>query len=275
MRRCNSWFVVLLFFLAGCGTATQPGVVGVQRPQLLLAPPEEVNQAAEQAYRQVLAEAQEKGALDRDAAQVQRIRLLIVELMPQTAAFRKDAPAWKWEAHLLTSPEVNAWCMPGGKIAVYTGLLERLGPTDDELAAVLGHEIAHALREHSRERLSVAMAEQLGLGVVGAVANVPKPALDLAPMLLDVTLNLPYSRTQEREADRVGIELAARAGYDPRAAISLWQKMEKLAGSQPPKFLATHPSAEDRMRDLQAYAEKVMPLYVAAKSGGSAGASNR
>jgi predicted Zn-dependent protease len=159
--------------------------------------------------------------------------------------------------------------MPGGKIAVYTGLIEQLQASDEELAAVIGHEIGHALREHGREQASRAMAQQAALGVIGAVANVPSGALDLAPMVLDVTFNLPHSRTDETEADRIGVELAARAGYDPHAAISLWEKMQKLGGSQPPQFLSTHPSHESRINDLRAYAEKVMPLYQAAKAGGS------
>src|SRR6266850_4163917 len=257
--------IVLGLLLAGCASVTEPGAVGVKRPQFLLVSSEQVNQSAEQSYRQVLAEAQQQGALDRDPAQVRRVRTIVGRLIPQTAAFRKDAPGWDWEAHVLSSSEVNAWCMPGGKIAVYTGLLERLQPADEELAAVLGHEIGHALREHGRERMSIALAEQLALSAVGAVARVPQPALDLAPTLLDLTLNLPYSRAQEAEADRVGVELAARAGYDPHAAIALWEKMQKLGGSRPPKFLSTHPAPEDRIRDLSVYAEKVMPLYLAAK----------
>ena len=265
MRILGFCVVAIATFLASCGTATAPGAVGIERPQLLLVPSEQVNQSAEEAYRQVLAQARGQGALDRNPAQVRRVKAIVGRLIPQTAAFRKDAPGWEWEAHVLSSSEVNAWCMPGGKIAVYTGLLERLQPADDELAAVLGHEIAHALREHGRERMSIALAEQLALETVGAVARVPQPALDLAPTLLDLTLNLPYSRAQESEADRVGVELAARAGYDPRAAIALWEKMQKLGGSRPPKFLSTHPAPEDRIRDLGVYAEKLMPLYQAAR----------
>jgi predicted Zn-dependent protease len=265
MRVLGSWVIAIALSLAGCGTATAPGAVGVERPQLLLVSSEQVNQSAEEAYRQVLAEALKHGALDRNPAQVRQVKAIVGRLIPQTAAFRKDAPGWDWEVHVLSSSEVNAWCMPGGKIAVYTGLLERLRPADDELAAVLGHEIGHALREHGRERMSIALAERLALDVVGAVTKAPRPALDLAPMLLDLTLNLPYSRTQEAEADRVGVELAARAGYDPHAAIALWEKMQKLGGSQPPKFLSTHPSPEDRIKDLRIYAEKVTPLYLAAK----------
>jgi predicted Zn-dependent protease len=257
--------------LSGCQTVdtTKSTAVGVERRQHMLVSSDQINASAEKAYAEVLAEAKKQNALDRDPAQVQRIKTIVSRLVPQTAAFREDAPKWKWETHVLSSKEVNAWCMPGGKIAVYTGLIEQLQASDEELAAVIGHEIGHALREHGREQASRAMAQQAALGVIGAVANVPSGALDLAPMVLDVTFNLPHSRTDETEADRIGVELAARAGYDPHAAISLWEKMQKLGGSQPPQFLSTHPSHESRINDLRAYAEKVAPLYQAAKAGGS------
>jgi predicted Zn-dependent protease len=153
--------------------------------------------------------------------------------------------------------------MPGGKIAFYTGLIERLRLTDAEIAAVMGHEIAHALREHGRERASRAVTQGLALGVLGAITGVEPGTLDLAQVALEVTLNLPNSRTHEIEADRIGVELAARAGYDPRAAVTLWQKMGEVAEAGPPKWLSTHPPREDRIRDLQEYAEKVLPLYQA------------
>ena len=260
--------------LSGCQTVdtTQSTAVGVERHQHMLVSSEQINASAEKAYADVLAEARKQNALDRDAAQVQRVKTNVGRLIPQTAAFRQDAPGWKWETHVLSSKEVNAWCMPGGKIAVYTGLIAQLQATDAELAAVIGHEIGHALREHGREQASNAMAQQVALGVIGAVANVPSAALDLAPMVLDVTFNLPHSRTDETEADRIGVELAARAGYDPHAAISLWEKMQKLGGAQPPQFLSTHPSNESRIGDLRAYSEKVMPLYQSAKAGGNSSA---
>jgi predicted Zn-dependent protease len=260
--------------LAGCETVdtTKPGVVGVDRNQRMLVSAEDFNKAAEQAYAQTLADAQKKGTLDRDPAQVQRIKTIVGRLTPQTASFRQDAPGWKWETHVLSTSEINAWCMPGGKIAVYTGLLDQIKPSDDELAAVIGHEMAHALREHSREQASHQMAEQLALNVVGAVANVPDLAVQLAPMVFDVTVNLPHSRTDESEADRIGVELAARAGYDPRAAIALWQRMQQAGGAQPPKLLATHPPTADRIKELQAVSEKLVPVYEQAKAGGSSSA---
>jgi predicted Zn-dependent protease len=155
--------------------------------------------------------------------------------------------------------------MPGGKIAVYTELLNKLKVTDDELAAVMGHEIAHALREHGRERASQALAQSVALAVVGAALGLGGATMDISQTILDVTFNLPNSRTDEIEADRIGVEVAARAGYDPHAAISLWQKMDQLGGGRPPQFLSTHPAPENRMKDLQVYAERVAPLYESAR----------
>jgi predicted Zn-dependent protease len=248
---------------AGCQSVdtTQAGVVGVDRHQRMAVSAEEMHKGAEKAYAEMMAEAKAKGVLNRNPAHVERVRAIAKRLIPQTAAFRKDAPAWKWEVNVLDLKEVNAWAMPGGKMAVYSGLIENLKVTDDELAAVMGHEISHALREHGRERASRAMTQGLGLAVIGAVTGVSSNVLDLSKMALDVTLNLPNSRTHETEADRIGVELAARAGYDPRAAITLWEKMQKGSGGQPPKFLSTHPSHEDRISDLREYAAKVQPLY--------------
>ncbi len=260
--------VLTSVFLAGCQSVqtTQPGAVGVERRQNMLVSSDTVNRSAEKAYAQVLAEAQKKGQLNRDAAQLQRVRAIASRLTPQTGAFRADAPGWKWEVNVITSKDVNAWCMPGGKIAFYTGLIERLQATDDEVAAVMGHEIAHALREHGRERASQAMAQSIGISVVGALLRVPGVGQDLTQTVIDLTFNLPNSRTDEMEADRIGVELAARSGFDPRAAVTLWQKMQKLGGGQPPQFLSTHPSHATRISDLQDYSAKVMPLYEAART---------
>jgi predicted Zn-dependent protease len=249
--------------LWGCQTVetTQGGTVGVDRHQLMAVSSQEVEAGAKKAYAQMMAEAKQKGVLDRDAAQVARVKGITQRLIPQTAAFRPDAVKWDWEVHVITLDEVNAWCMPGGKMAMYTGLIQKLNATDDELAAVMGHEIAHALREHSREQISQQMGTQMAVGVASALFGLGDLGQSVAGMVANVTLNLPQSRTAEQEADRIGVELAARAGYDPRAAISLWQKMEKLGGSQPPKFLSTHPSHEDRISDLEQYAAKVLPLY--------------
>lgn len=253
--------------LGGCQSAetTQAGAVGVDRNQRFALSQAEVDKAAAQAYQQTMQDAAKKGALNRNPAHVQRVRGIANRLIPATAAFRKDAPAWKWEVNVLSSKEVNAWCMPGGKIAVYTGLIDNLKVTDEELAAVMGHEIAHALREHGRERASQQMAQQTIIGIGAALLGIGDLGASLANVVADVTVGLPYSRSFETEADRIGVELAARAGYDPRAAITLWQKMLKGAGGGPPQWLSTHPNPETRIQDLQEYSARVMPLYQAAK----------
>jgi predicted Zn-dependent protease len=260
-------FLFLLLLVAGCQSVstTQPGTVGVERQQRMLVSAQEVDDGAKQAYAKMMAEAQKKNALDRDPAQVARIRSITQRLVAQTGAFRADSKNWPWEVHVLSLAEVNAWCMPGGKMAMYTGLIEKLKATDDELAAVMGHEIAHALREHSREQVSQQMGTQMAVGVVGAFLGLGDLGQSLAGAVADVTLNLPKSRTAEVEADRIGVELAARAGFDPHAAVALWEKMTKLGGSQGPNFLSTHPSHENRISDLKEYSERVMPLYQAAK----------
>jgi len=253
--------------LASCETVqtTQPGAVGVERKQAMLLSSEQIDKSAALAYQQMMQKAAAKNALNRDAAQVARVRAVSQRLIPATATFRPDAPRWRWETNVITSNEVNAWCMPGGRMAVYTGLIEKLKVTDDELAAVMGHEIAHALREHGRERASQAYAQAIGLQVVGAALGLGGGEMQLAQIVADVTFNLPNSRGHEIEADRIGVELAARAGYDPRAAVTLWQKMGQVGGGAPPQFLSTHPSPQNRQQDLANYAARVMPLYDAAR----------
>jgi len=259
--------VALLSALAACQTVqtTKPGLVGVERTQSMMISSAEMNAHAESAYQQEVGGAAKKGQVNREPAQVERVRRIAQRLISQTAAFRTDAPTWKWETNVISAKEVNAWCMPGGKIAVYTGLIERLQPTDDELAAVMGHEIAHALREHGRERASQAAAQGALISVIGAVAGVSQGTLDMTQLVVNLTFNLPNSREHEMEADRIGVELAARAGYDPRGAISLWEKMGKVGGGQPPEFLSTHPNHATRISDLRVYSAKVMPLYEAAR----------
>jgi predicted Zn-dependent protease len=274
MTRMNTALVIrtaglapILALLAACETVqtTQAGLVGVDRKQHMLVSSDDMNKGAAEAYKKVLADAQSKGQLNRDPAQVERVRRIANRLIPNTAAFRADAPKWGWEINVLTTSEVNAWCMPGGKIAVYTGLIDKIKPTDDELAAVMGHEISHALREHSREQASQQAAEGMVLGVIGAAAGLSNTSQQLAQLVTNVTFDLPHSRQDETEADRIGVELAARSGYDPRAAVSLWQKMNQLGGSAPPQILSTHPSSQSRIDDLKVYSERVEPLYQASK----------
>jgi predicted Zn-dependent protease len=245
---------------------TAPGAVGIDRKQRMLVSDEEVAAGAQKAYAQELQKATETGKLNTDPALTARVRRVSERLIPVTATFRPDAPSWKWEINTLKTDDMNAYAMPGGKIMVYSGLVEKLNLTDAELAAVLGHEIAHALREHTRERVSRAYAQQIALAGVAVVTGAGEGALDLANQVASVTFQLPHSREQEAEADVIGLELMARAGYDPHSAVNVWQKMmsaEKSGG--PPEFLSTHPAPQNRIADLQAHIPKVIPLYQAAK----------
>lgn len=248
--------------LAGCETVqtTQPGAVGVTRTQRMAVSSEQIQAASAEAYRELLQEAAAKGVLDRDAAQVARVRAVTARLIPATGVFRPEALRWNWETHLFDTNEINAFCMAGGKIGVYSGLLERLQLTDAELAAVIGHEMAHALREHVREQVSLQQAQELPLAILSAVTG-NQGLAQLGDMVADVTLTLPRSRQAELEADRIGVELAARAGFDPTAAVSLWHKMRSAGGGGPPEFLSTHPSQADREAQLVQAAQVVMPLY--------------
>lgn len=255
-------------FTAACQTVstTQGGTVGIDRRQAMspLVSEQQLEQQAAAAYTDLLGKEAKQGDLNPDPAQTARVRRVANRLISQTPVFRPDARAWNWQVNVIRADEVNAWCMPGGKIAVYTGILDKLKLSDDEIAAVIGHEIAHALREHAREQASGQTLAQLGL-LGASLAGVGQNTVSAAGQLYQLGVALPYSRTHETEADRIGVELAARAGYDPRAAVSVWNKMGQLGGSRPPQFLSTHPSPESRMRDLRQYAEKVMPLYSQAK----------
>src|SRR5687767_5070252 len=259
--------ITVVLALAGCETVatTQPGAVGVDRKQTMMVSSQEINQAAAGEYRKVIAQAQQKGVLDRNAQQVQRVQTIARRLIPHTGSFRPDAPGWAWETHVIQDNQLNAWAMPGGKMVVYSGLIEKLQLTDDELAAIMGHEIAHSLREHARERVSREMATGLGVGIAGALLGLGQVGQELAGMVANVTFNLPHSREHEIEADRIGVELAARGGYDPHAAVRVWQKMAQAGGGGGPQFLSTHPSPENRLADLKVYADRVMPLYQQAR----------
>lgn len=262
-RLASGWLIVAAIALAGCETVqtTQGGAVGVDRAQRMAVSAEEIHQLADKQYDQILAEQRQKGLLNANPAHVNRVRAISTKLIAQAPVFRSDARQWNWEVNVMTAPEINAWCMPGGKIAVYTGLIEKLQVTDDELAAVIGHEIAHALREHARERASQQMVAGSLISVGSSIFGAGPLAQQGAQFAYMGLLGLPNSRQHETEADRIGVELAARAGYDPRAAISLWQKMGRESGGGMPKFLSTHPSPQDRSADLKIYAERTLPLY--------------
>jgi predicted Zn-dependent protease len=257
--------------LTGCATTTNNSVSGVKRSQFMLLPASQVTSMSSQAYAQTLQDSQKKNTLNADKVQLERVRTISNRLIAQVGIFRPDAVQWKWEVNVDKSDDVNAYCMPGGKIMVLTGLITKLNITDDELGAVIGHEIAHALREHGRERMSQAYVQQFGLQALAAMlsngtsATAANATMQAAGVGSQLFFALPNSRLQETEADKIGLELSARAGYNPDAAITLWQKMSKLGGSKPAEFFSTHPSSDTRITELQTLVPKVKPLYEAAK----------
>lgn len=250
----------------GCSTTTAGGAVGAERSQLLLVSSAQLEQMAAQSYQRLRNEAERKGVLNKDAALLQRIRAIAARIQPQTAVFRPDAPGWKWEVNLIGSDELNAFCMPGGKIVFYSGLVKGLSLSDDEIAVVMGHEVAHALREHSREQVSQALAAQTAIDIGASIFGLGQGAAELASIGYEALVATRFSRTDEKEADRIGLELAARAGYDPRTGVTLWQKMmAKSGGTSPPEFLSSHPADAKRIEEVQSLLPVVMPLYEAAR----------
>lgn len=255
-----------LAVLSGCQTTTSGGAVGANRSQLMLVSSQQLDQMAAESYNKLLSEAAQKGVLNTNQAMLARVRTIASRLEPQTKVFRADAPGWKWEVNVISSNDLNAFCMPGGKIMVYSGLITRLNATDAEIAVVLGHEIAHALREHSREQMSQAIAAQTAITVGASLIGLGQGSADIAAAGYQAFIATRFSRADESEADRIGLELAARAGYDPRAGVSLWQKMMSAShGGSPPEFLSSHPADSSRVQTIQALLPKVMPLYEAAR----------
>ena len=266
VRYVKLTLVAAIVAISACSSTTGGGLVGADRRQLMLISEPEVNAMAQQAYAEVIADARKKGTLNTNKTQLKRVQAITKRLIPQTTVFRPDAGQWNWEVNVISSKELNAWCMHGGKIAVYTGIIEQLKLTDDELAAILGHEMAHALREHSREQISQSVATDFTLNIGAALLGLGAGTANLAQVGADLMLKLPNSRAHETEADRIGVELAARAGYDPRAALSLWRKMGAASGGDGgAAWLSTHPSNEQRTQDLGVYSERVMGLYTQAK----------
>lgn len=255
-----------LVALDGCKTTTSGGAVGAKRSQLMLVSSQQLEQVAEQSYTKLKAEAVQKGTLNQDRAMLERLLTITNRIKPHTATFRPDAPSWKWEANIISDKQLNAFCMPGGKIIFYSGLINELKLTDDEIAVVLGHEVAHALREHSREQVSQAIAANTTISVGVALLGLSEGIADLAGAGYQALIATRFSRTDETEADHIGLELSARAGYDPRAGVTLWQKMMKANGGQrPSEFLSSHPADSTRIRQIETLLPTVMPLYEATR----------
>ena len=250
LLRVAPWLVAALV-LSGCATSTAPGAVGVTRPQLMIVPSAAVPARAAEGYARFSAEASQAGRLNTDAALTARVRGVGRQLIAVAGSFRPDAAGWPWEINVIQSTELNAFCMPGGKIAVHSGLVERLQLTDAEIAAVMGHEISHALREHSREKLS---QQTLSQAVVSAIANTGSRNAGahgaLAALGSKLFLQLPFSREMELEADVMGLELMARAGFNPAEAKNVWVKMQQASASRSVEFFNTHPDNERRIAEL-------------------------
>ena len=249
----------------GCLPARADGVdVGKPTSVRNLVSAGALERQAVQEYEQLKRQAAGKRALaSDDHPQVKRLRVIAARMIPFVDRFNPRARQWQWEVNLIGSKQINAFCMPGGKIAFFSGILDTLKLTDDEAAMVMGHEIAHALREHARERMAKSQITQLGANLLGELVAGGRYAG--AFQMGGNLLSLKFSRDDESEADVVGLDLAARAGFDPRAGISLWQKMAAANSRAPLEFLSTHPAGEDRIKDIERHLPEVMPLYERAR----------
>ena len=245
--------------------------VGKESAFANLVPAAEVEQSARQQYAQMLKEAANKNALGPDDhPQVQRLRRISKELIPYALQWNPRAKDWVWEVNLIGSNQINAFCMPGGKIVFYTGIIEQLKLTDDEVAQIMGHEIAHALREHARERMGKSTATQglsrIGGALVAGIFGIDPRITDMVAQQGANLLTLKFGREDESEADLIGMELGARAGFDPRSGVTLWEKMSANNQNAPPEWMSTHPSGSSRIQEMQANMDKVLPLYQRAKT---------
>lgn len=248
--------ICLIMILSGCASSTKNSTVGVNRSQFFAVSSAQMDEGSKQAYDEIISKAKKEGKLNKNTAQTKRVKDIANKLIAKAPHFRDDAKDWDWQVNVIDSDEINAWCMPNGRIVVYTGIINSLNLTDGELAAILGHEISHALREHSREQASREMIKSVGLGALSQFGVIGSGTASLADMVATYTISLPYSRDNEREADRMGTELMSLAGYNPKDAVSVWEKMNKLGGSQM-EFLSTHPSNDNRIKDLQNVANQL------------------
>jgi predicted Zn-dependent protease len=261
-NKMRPWAAAMLT-LAVAACAVSP----TGRRQLSLVSEDSAIVASKEAYVTQMAALKNEGKIVTDSRVTGRVDRITERLVAQAIKLRPATADWEWSVEVIDDPEmVNAWCMAGGRMAVYTGLLQKLDPTDDELAQVLGHEISHALANHTAERMSVAIATSAGVALAGAIADErSQAAMSATAIAAQLAIQLPNSRAAESEADEIGLEIAAKAGYNPNAAISLWQKMGSVAGSGPPQFLSTHPSPADRQQKLAELAPQMMAYYNAAR----------
>lgn len=258
--------LALSALLLACANTTRSGAVGVNRSQFMMVSSTEVDRLSAVSYNEQNQKAKEKNILVSSGPTYDRLKTISNRLIQQTSIFRDDTRQWNWQLTLINAPIINATCAPGGKITFYTGLIEQLNLSDDEIASIMGHEIAHALREHGRERLSQALAQSAVTNIAIAAAGSFGSAISVANQAAQYVLVLPNSRQNESEADAIGLELSARAGYNPQAAISVWKKMIKVTdGKTTPEFLSTHPSGETRIEQLSALMPAVEPLYLNAQ----------
>jgi predicted Zn-dependent protease len=265
MQNPSRYVVPVLLALTVAACAVSP----TGRRQLSLVSEESAIAASEEAYAMQIGELRQAGKIVAETSRAaRRVDEITGRLVAQAIEKRPDTAAWEWTIEVIDDPEVvNAWCMAGGRMAVYTGLVEKLDPTDDELAQVLAHEISHALANHTAERMSVAIATDVGVRLAGVLSDDSRAAMSNAAIAAALAVQLPNSRGAESEADEIGIELAAKAGYNPNAAITLWQKMANVAGGGPPEFMSTHPSPANRQQRLAELAPQMMAFYEQARRG--------
>ncbi len=263
MRSRNCLFMAALLAVTLAACAVSP----TGRRQLALVSEDSAIVASQEAYAMQIGELRNAGKIVAESSRAaQRVEAITGRLVAQAIEKRPATANWEWSIEVIDDPEVvNAWCMAGGRMAVYTGLLEKLDPTDDELAQVLGHEMSHALANHTAERMSVALATSAGVALAGVLSEDSQRAMSTAAIAAALAIQMPNSRSAESEADEIGIELAAKAGYDPNAAISLWQKMANVSGGGPPQFLSTHPSPANRQQRLAELAPQMTAYYEQAR----------
>ena len=231
------------------------------RHQLMLISPDAAIVQSKQAYLSTVTDLDKENKLLDDPRVADRVATITGRLVTEAVALYPQSANWEWSVAIIDDPEtVNAWCMAGGRMAVYTGLFEKLKLTDAEFAQIMGHEISHALANHTAERMSRAMATSIGIVALGVASDRPAATMAGGALAAKVALELPNSRTAESEADEIGMELAVRAGYDPDAAVTLWQKMGSLGGSKPPQFLSTHPAPANRETALAEMIPKMRKL---------------